>query len=172
MNYTSISRNNLLKLKSSIENSINDLNIKVKDLEENLQSVNNAIKHIDKEMSPSISIPSKLLHTSIENGSKQKYEWKRRVERCIKIQEIPISCRHIYNELKKGDDWLLVSDREALKNISSALSYLIRDGKVKKLKIENNAHYVYGNAFLHFDLNGNLRNKSDKNFVNNKIATE
>ncbi len=171
MNYTSISRIDLIKLKKSIENSINDLNMKVSNLEENLQSVKNAIKHIDKEMNPSISIPSKLLYTSIENESKQKYEWKNRVERCIRIQENPISCRDIFNDLKKSDDWLLISDREALKNISSALTYLIRDGKVKKIKMENNAHYLYGNAFLHFDLNGNLKNKSDKHFVSNKIAT-
>ena len=158
MSYTSLSKAELIKLKNGIENSISDLHIKVTKLKENLNSVKDAIEHLEKEKGVAISIDSKLLDTTFENVLKPKYEWKRKIEKCVKLENNPVTCREIFNKLKEENDWPLISDREGMKNISSALTYLVREAKIIKIKKRNAGTFLYGNPFMHFDFTGRPKN--------------
>ncbi len=165
MSYTNLTRNELVKLKNSIQNSIEITKDRIAHLEENYKKINDALKQLETKKSSSILIPSGLIYLGDLNSDKPKYEWKKKVERCIKLSDSLLSCRQILSILSNEDDWIYITQREALKNISSALTYLCRDGKIKKVNIENHKSYFYGNVFLHFDINGNLKGK------NKKIAT-
>ena len=135
------------------------------ELEKSLLIVADVLSVSDKnDDKVEILLPESLLNIKEDEVIKEKIKWKEAVYKAITNSNKFLSGQMIFERLKINYPIELHNRRSSMKNISSAISNLVQEGKVGKFK-NHVGLYFFGHSIKHFEKNGkpnmNLYEKSN-----------
>ena len=164
MKYVSYTKLEIHGIRSSLFKSLSALKRETEQVEMGIMKIDELLKETNnKNEKETFIIPQELLNFSgtVKNVAKE-INWKDSVYSIIKTSPHSLNSTMIYNKMKINFPCEITNRRSAMKNISCALTNLVSEGKLGKLKGEERLLY-FGDIQKHFGKTG----KANSNFFKN-----
>jgi Mor family transcriptional regulator len=134
----------LILLRDSIQSRESELNESLVQINQAKKQINKILADVKNQGKDVVIYLPKETFEYLKNSSesiKSKFNWKSTVLEIIKNSNVDLTTLMIYEKTKIRYPLELSDKKKSIHGISSALSYLRRDGKIEQIKKENKFFY-------------------------------
>jgi hypothetical protein len=137
----------LKKMKTCLEQQLEDLKLEVFKVDECFKRVNNVIQSANKSNDDTeILLPENFLcpQTVTLNDNRKKVKWRELAIEVISKSNSLLNSQMIYNKGRVSFALQFINERDCKKSLSSALSILVDEGKIGKFKDQKSKRLFLG----------------------------
>jgi len=143
----------LRNLKAAFSQSKSQLEDQLILINSSLEAIEQTLKLHVFQKNIEIVLPENLLSIDNINGNIDHIKWRDEILDVVGKSKNFLSAKEIYDKLRIKYPIQLKEERKSIKTISSALVFMVRDGRVGRMKSENK-RLVFGDISKHFTANG------------------
>ena len=138
----------IIRLRNKLKSDFYSLNKEVESVEKVIKYLNKIIVcNNDKTEEEEISIDESILLSNF--NKKTKFSWQAYIIETLRDADEFLTCNMIFSQIKIENFFHINNKRNSIKNLSSALSILVENGKIGRFK--HNDIYYYGDIEKHFN---------------------